>query len=83
MRRRTPSRPFEVLFRAGGALRGLGGGDLCRLHQTRSAGTGQWTQEHDDWRVSQGMIRIDPRDYVWPVAPAVMLGGGLSRWLRP
>ena len=50
----------------------LGEGDLARLHQDQIGWHRQWTQEHDVWRLSQGMVPTDPRDYVWPVAPLVV-----------
>ena len=47
--------------------------DLAQLHRaTRSTGTGSGRESYDSWRLAEGMIPIDPRDYVWPVAPAVL-----------
>ncbi len=46
--------------------------DLDRLHHDQMAWHHEWTHGYDAWRLSQGMIPIDPRDYVWPVAPAVL-----------
>lgn len=46
--------------------------DVGRLHQDQIEWHRQWTQECESWRLSRGMLPGDPRDYVWPVAPAVM-----------
>ena len=46
--------------------------DLARLHEDQIGWHRDWTHEYDGWRLSQGMVPIDPRDYVWPVAPAVL-----------
>ncbi len=46
--------------------------DLGQLYDDQILWHRQWTQEYDVWRSSQGMVAIDPRDYVWPVAPAVL-----------
>ena len=41
-----------------------------RLHsKLRSSGTGEWTAELRGVAVEQGMSPIDPRDFLWPLAP--------------
>jgi hypothetical protein len=32
----------------------------------------EWAERRNEWRLSDDTISVDPRDYVWPVAPAVM-----------
>jgi DNA polymerase-3 subunit epsilon len=39
------------------------------LHAAQVHWHRQWACGYDVWRMTQGLIRIDPRDYVWPVAP--------------
>lgn len=61
-----------VLFALAERYEALGECDLVRLHQDQIGWHRRWTQEHEAWRLSQGMVPIDPRDYVWPVAPLVL-----------
>jgi DNA polymerase III subunit epsilon len=58
-----------VLYALAERYEALGGGELSRLHQDQIGWHRQWTQQYDAWRQSQGMVPVDPRDYVWPVAP--------------
>ena len=46
--------------------------DLTALHHDQIDWHREWTEHYDEWRLSEGMIPIDPRNYVWPVAPAVL-----------
>src|ERR1700683_1876606 len=62
----------QVLFALAERFEEVRGTDLGRLHAEQILWHRAWTEDMDDWRVSQGMIRMDPRDFVWPVAPAVM-----------
>ena len=62
----------EVLFALAERYELLGEGELSRLHQDQIGWHRHWTHEYDAWRLSQGMVPIDPRDYVWPVAPLVL-----------
>lgn len=62
---------IEVLFALAERYEVLGEGELPRLHQDQIGWHRRWMQECDVWRRSQGMAPIDPRDYVWPVAPLV------------
>jgi hypothetical protein len=39
------------------------------MHRAQVHWHRQWAIRYDEWRLSEGMIPIDPRDYVWPVAP--------------
>lgn len=63
---------LEVLFALATRYEALRECDLARLHDEQAGWHRQWAQRYDGWRLSQGMIPIDPRDYEWPVAPAVM-----------
>jgi DNA polymerase-3 subunit epsilon len=54
-----------------GALRTAG---LTRLHEAQIDWHRQWTEDCEAWRRTQGKSPIDPREYVWPVAPAVLAG---------
>ena len=62
----------EVLFALAERYEALVEGELSRLHQDQIGWHREWTQEYDVWRLSQGMVPIDPRDYIWPVAPRVL-----------
>ena len=68
----------EVLYALAERYDELSEVDLAQLFDDQIVWHRQWTQEYDVWRLSQGMAAIDPRDYVWPVAPAV-LGSGLNQ----
>jgi DNA polymerase III subunit epsilon len=62
---------IEVVFAL--ALRyALWGCDPMTLHDNQIDWHREWTKSYDSWRLSEGKIPIDPRDYVWPVAPAVL-----------
>ena len=64
---------IEVLFALAVAPRGAVGvrpGAAARGPDRRGTVTGP--QSYDGWRLAQGMVPVDPRDYVWPVAPAVL-----------
>ncbi len=63
---------IEVLFALAARYEALRECDLAQLHEDQARWHRQWTQSYDGWRLSQGMIPIDPRDYEWPVAPAVL-----------
>ncbi len=39
------------------------------LHETQKQWHQQWAVNFDEWRKSEGMEPLDPRDHVWPVAP--------------
>ena len=70
---------IEVLFALAAALRRRCGGAISRrLHHEQIDWHREWTESYDSWRLAEGMIPIDPRDYVWPVAPRGAAGG-----LRP
>jgi hypothetical protein len=62
----------RVLFALADRYATLRETDLARLHEAQIAWHRQWTMDCGDWRVAQGMVPTDPRDFVWPVAPAVL-----------
>ena len=63
---------IEVLFALALRYDALWECDLTRLHHDQIDWHREWTESYDSWRLAEGMIPIDPRDYVWPVAPAVL-----------
>jgi DNA polymerase-3 subunit epsilon len=63
---------IEVLFALALRYDALWGCDLARLHRDQIDWHREWTESYDSWRLGEGMIPSDPRDYVWPVAPAVL-----------
>jgi DNA polymerase-3 subunit epsilon len=48
--------------------------ELTRLHEAQIEWHRQWIGDCEAWRISQGRDPFDPREYVWPVAPAVLAG---------
>jgi DNA polymerase-3 subunit epsilon len=62
----------RVLFALADRYAALRETDLTRLHEAQIAWHRQWTQDCGQWRLAQGMVSTDPRDFVWPVAPAVL-----------
>ncbi|HVA09370.1 MAG TPA: exonuclease domain-containing protein [Acidimicrobiales bacterium] len=42
------------------------------LHELQIEWHQDWARSYDEWRFSRGMAPMDPRDYVWPVAPAIL-----------
>jgi DNA polymerase III subunit epsilon len=46
--------------------------DPADLHRAQIGWHREWAESYDDWRSMKGMAPIDPRDYVWPVAPQVL-----------
>jgi DNA polymerase-3 subunit epsilon len=63
---------IEVLFALALRYDALWDCDLVGLHHDQVDWHRDWTERYDQWRLSEGMIPIDPRDYVWPVAPEVV-----------
>ena len=63
---------IEVLFALACRYDFLWGRDLIGLHHDQIDWHRDWTERNNEWRTSEGMIPTDPRDYVWPVAPAEM-----------
>ncbi len=63
---------IEVLFALAARYDALWECDLDQLHNDQMDWHRAWTESYDSWRVSEGLTPIDPRDYVWPVAPAAL-----------
>jgi DNA polymerase III subunit epsilon len=63
---------IEVLFALALRYDALWGSGLAQLHDHQADWHREWTESYDAWRISEGMIPSDPRDYLWPVAPAVL-----------
>jgi DNA polymerase-3 subunit epsilon len=63
---------IEVLFALASRYDALRECDLDQLHNDQMDWHRAWTESYDSWRVSEGLMPIDPRDYVWPVAPAAL-----------
>jgi DNA polymerase-3 subunit epsilon len=63
---------IEVLFALAVQHDELWGCDLSRLHEAQVHWHREWTLSYDSWRLAEGKIPIDPRDYMWPVAPVVL-----------
>jgi DNA polymerase-3 subunit epsilon len=63
---------IEVVFALALRYDALWQSDLMRLHDNQIDWHREWTESYASWRLSEGKIPIDPRDYVWPVAPAVL-----------
>jgi len=44
---------------------------LAKLYEAQALWHRSWARGYDRWRRGQGMDPIDPRDYIWPVAPLI------------
>ncbi len=62
----------QVLFALAARFEELRTGDLRHLHEDQIRWHREWTEDQERWRLAQGKIPVDPRDYLWPVAPAVL-----------
>ncbi len=60
---------LEVVFALASRYDALQRCDLVRLHDDQIGWHREWAEEYDGWRLSQGMIPIDPLDYEWPLVP--------------
>jgi DNA polymerase-3 subunit epsilon len=49
----------------------LRNGDPVSLHRAQVDWHRRWVHRCDERRISDGMIPLDPRDFVWPVAPLI------------
>jgi DNA polymerase III subunit epsilon len=63
---------IEVLFALALRHRSLSECSLAQLHADQIAWHREWSQSYDGWRLAQGMVPIDPRDHLWPLATAVL-----------
>ncbi len=62
---------LRVVFAMAGRYGTLRLGALGELHASQVRWHRQWARGYDVWRTGQGLIPIDPRDYMWPVAPVM------------
>jgi DNA polymerase III subunit epsilon len=60
----------KVLCAMADRCRGLGDGDPAALHRAQIHWHREWVRACDGRRHSDGLVPLDPRDYVWSVAPA-------------
>jgi DNA polymerase III subunit epsilon len=51
----------------------LAGAEPADLHEAQIGWHREWAEGYDDWRLGRGMPPMDRRDFIWPVAPAVLL----------
>jgi DNA polymerase-3 subunit epsilon len=58
---------IEVLFALAWRHEALRAGDLIQLHEAQIGWQREWAHSYDEWRQSQEMEPIDPRDYEWPL----------------
>ncbi len=63
---------LRVLFALADRYDSLRVADVARLHEAQIEWHRRWTEDCEAWRLEQGMPPTDPRDYVWPVAPAAL-----------
>jgi DNA polymerase-3 subunit epsilon len=62
----------QVLFAMADCFPGLREEDLGTLHEDQVRWHREWTEQQEGWRLAEGMAPLDPRDYSWPLAPAVL-----------
>jgi DNA polymerase-3 subunit epsilon len=62
----------QVLFALATRFPGVRARDLRRLHEDQIRWHRKWTVDQEGWRLAQGMVPLDPRAYLWPVAPAML-----------
>jgi DNA polymerase-3 subunit epsilon len=62
----------EVLFALATRFASLGDAEPDELHQAQIEWHREWAESYDDWRVGRGMPAMDSRDFIWPVAPAIV-----------
>ena len=62
----------RVLFALAARFAELSDADPYAIHQSQIGWHREWTEGYDEWRTGQGMTPIDRRDFIWPVAPALL-----------
>jgi DNA polymerase-3 subunit epsilon len=63
----------QVLCALAARFAELGEAEPVELHAAQIGWHREWAQGYDDWRLGRGMPPMDRRDFIWPVAPAVLL----------
>jgi DNA polymerase-3 subunit epsilon len=61
-----------VLFAMAEQCLDVGECDLDRLHHEQIGWYREWAKGYDEVRFTQCKGPLDPRDYIWPVAPAAL-----------
>jgi DNA polymerase-3 subunit epsilon len=62
----------RVLFALTDRFTALRVADVARLHEAQIEWHREWTRDCESWRQARGKVPTDPRNYVWPVAPAAI-----------
>jgi DNA polymerase III subunit epsilon len=62
----------RVVFALADRHAALRDAELARLHESQIDWHRRWTEDCEAWRRTQGKVPIDPREYVWPVAPVAL-----------
>ena len=62
----------QVILTLASRFEELGATDPFVLHEAQIDWHREWAEGYDDWRIRGGLSPIDRRDYVWPVAPAIL-----------
>ena len=63
---------MQVLLALARRFPGVRTRDLGGLHEDQVRWHREWTADQERWRLAQGMVPLDPRAYLWPVAPAML-----------
>jgi DNA polymerase-3 subunit epsilon len=58
-----------VLLALAAGYKELRDAEASALHEQQIGWHHDWASGYDKWRVGKGMAPMDPRDYLWPVAP--------------
>lgn len=62
----------RVLFALADRFSELREADVGELHVAQVEWHRRWTEDCERWRLAEGRGPIDPRDYLWPLAPAAL-----------
>jgi DNA polymerase-3 subunit epsilon len=63
---------IQVLLALAARYKELRDADLTTLHDAQIDWHREWATSYDQWRSGKGMMPMDPRDYLWPIAPAII-----------
>lgn len=62
----------RVLYAQAARFNELDEAEPATLHESEIGWHREWAEGYDEWRLEQGLTPMDRRDFVWPVAPAVL-----------
>lgn len=62
----------KVLIALASTNEEVGAADPAALHRAQIGWHREWAEGYNDWRLGKGMPPMDGRDFVWPVAPAML-----------